>query len=171
MQDGQTQSEDVTKFRTQIAGFVESGWFTPFITTIIILNAITLGLSTYSHLLLPEINRAIAIFDACVTTIFVLEIGLKLYAYRLKFFSSGWNVFDLCIVAMALLPGAGAMSVYAGGARIACFAAVVCRADVAQDCGGIVPGDTGYWRDFDRACTHGLCCLRHGDHNVWRNES
>jgi len=41
----------------------------------------------------------------------VIEILLKLYAYRLSFFKSGWNIFDLSIVGIALVPASGPLAV------------------------------------------------------------
>ncbi|OPZ02290.1 MAG: Ion transport protein [Alphaproteobacteria bacterium ADurb.BinA305] len=35
---------------------------------------------------------------------FVVELALKLFVYRLRFFRSGWNVFDFTIVAITLAP-------------------------------------------------------------------
>jgi voltage-gated sodium channel len=104
-------ASEVSGARAFAMRIVEHKWFAPIITLIIVLNAITLGLGTYSAQLPADLVRAMSIFDGVVTTIFVLEIGLKLIAHRFKFFSSGWNVFDLLIVGVALVPGAGAFSV------------------------------------------------------------
>merc|ERR1739841_179940 len=43
--------------------------------------------------------------------VFIVEIGLKLFAHRLSFFRDGWNVFDFTIVGIALIPGAQSLSV------------------------------------------------------------
>jgi voltage-gated sodium channel len=48
------------------------------------------------------------VVDRTVLTIFVAEMTLKLYAYGLRFFTSAWNIFDLIVVSLGLLPeGAG----------------------------------------------------------------
>ena len=52
----------------------------------------------------------IALDLACLT-VFVVEIGLKLFAQRLSFFRNGWNIFDFVIVGIALIPGSNGMSV------------------------------------------------------------
>jgi voltage-gated sodium channel len=44
--------------------------------------------------------------------IFVVEISLRLYAYRASFFRGAWNVFDFIVVVIALAPGGGAYSVF-----------------------------------------------------------
>lgn len=101
---------NLTGARKWAASIVEHKWFAPFITAIIVLNAITLGMGTYD-VWPAAMQRGMILFDGIVTSIFVLEIGLKLIAYRWRFFKSGWNVFDLAIVSIALAPGTGAMSV------------------------------------------------------------
>ncbi len=89
---------------------VESRWFTIAITVVIVINAITLGLETW-----PEAMRrygtVLVILDTVALGIFVVEIAMKLWVYRLGFFKNGWNVFDFTIVAIALIPSAGALSV------------------------------------------------------------
>jgi len=49
--------------------------------------------------------------DAIAIGIFVVEILLKLIVYRMRFFKNGWNIFDFVIVAVALLPTGGSLSV------------------------------------------------------------
>jgi len=43
--------------------------------------------------------------------IFVVEIGLKLFARGGRFFRDGWNLFDLTVVLIALIPASGTLSV------------------------------------------------------------
>lgn len=96
--------------RARITAFVEGRIFRTAITVLIIINAVTLGLETFSGL--PEpILRAFAIFDVFVVGVFVIEIVLKLFAWRLAFFRSGWNIFDFAVVAVSILPGSEAFQV------------------------------------------------------------
>lgn len=90
--------------------FVESGPIQNFIITLIIFNAITLGLET-SELAQRYIGGFLLWAERFVLTVFVVEIGLKLFAYGPRFFKSGWNVFDLVIVSVALLPATGPLSI------------------------------------------------------------
>jgi voltage-gated sodium channel len=53
----------------------------------------------------------ILFIDKAILSVFIIEILLKLYAYRLSFFKSGWNIFDFLIVAIALVPASGPLSV------------------------------------------------------------
>lgn len=43
--------------------------------------------------------------------LFSIELLLKFYVYRFRFFRSGWNLFDLAIVAIAWAPTSGALTV------------------------------------------------------------
>ena len=49
--------------------------------------------------------------DRLCLGVFVVEILLKLFAHRLRFFQNGWNIFDFLIVGIALVPGSGSLSV------------------------------------------------------------
>ncbi|MEM8919901.1 MAG: ion transporter [Pseudomonadota bacterium] len=97
-------------FRSGVTALVEASWFNAFITFVIILNAITLGCATYQGWSAQTL-AFFRWFDAAVTFIFVVEIGLKLIAYRGAFFKNGWNVFDFAIVAIALAPVSQSFSV------------------------------------------------------------
>jgi voltage-gated sodium channel len=61
--------------------------------------------------LMEAAGPLIIALDRLCLTIFVIELGLKLFAQRLRFFRSGWNVFDFVIVGISLVPGAGAFTV------------------------------------------------------------
>ena len=109
MTDTQPQS-GIKKVREMIGAFIEGKYVQRFITTIIVLNAITLGLET-SKTVADEIGSILHVFDKIVITIFVIEIGCKLIYRDFGFFKIGWNVFDFIIVAIALIPDAGQLSV------------------------------------------------------------
>ena len=89
---------------------IELRRFTNFITAVIIVNAVTLGLET-SPTAMAAAGGVLRFVDAVCLAIFTIEVLAKLYVSRLAFFRSGWNVFDFVIVAIALLPAAGALSV------------------------------------------------------------
>ncbi|MBP6015067.1 MAG: ion transporter [Alphaproteobacteria bacterium] len=90
--------------------FIESDKFTAAIMVLIVVNAITLALET-SPSIMAAVGPALLAFDKIVLAIFVAELAAKLVVYRLSFFRSGWNVFDLTIVAIALLPASGPLAV------------------------------------------------------------
>ncbi len=84
--------------------------FELFITALIILNAITLGLET-SNIIMMRYGPILQVFDQFVLYVFVAELLAKLIAYRHRFFVDPWNIFDFIIVAIALMPSTGALSV------------------------------------------------------------
>ncbi|NJM51001.1 MAG: ion transporter [Sphingomonadales bacterium] len=88
----------------------ESRWFTNFILAVIIINAVTLGLETRSDVM-GYAGGLIQAIDKIAIAIFTGEIALKLFAYRMRFFRDGWNLFDLIIVISAYLPAGAGFSV------------------------------------------------------------
>jgi len=90
--------------------FVESRGFSLTIATVIIVNAITLGLET-SALAMEVAGPLLLALDSAALWVFTVEIGLKLWLYRARFFADPWNLFDLAIVAISWVPSAGPMSV------------------------------------------------------------
>ncbi|MGR3620838.1 ion transporter [Pseudophaeobacter sp.] len=93
--------------------FVERPVVTNTILGIIIFNAVTLGLGT-SDAVNARIGGLLGAIDKMVLAIFVAELALKLFAYRLKFFSSAWNIFDLLVVSVGLLPDKQGLSALRG---------------------------------------------------------
>ena len=96
----------MTKLRT----LIESNTFQRFIIAVIVINAITLGLET-SSAAMARFGGVLMVLDRIALAIFVIEIALKLIAYRHRFFCSGWNVFDFSIVAITLAPTGEGMAV------------------------------------------------------------
>ena len=93
-----------------LKNFIESRFINIFITLVILINAITLGLET-SEELVSEIGNMLIYVDKIALSIFVIELLIKLFVYRLSFFKSGWNVFDFIIVTIALIPTSGPLSI------------------------------------------------------------
>ena len=96
--------------RQRISEFVEHPKFTIFITTLIFINAITLGLETDASIT-RHFGGWLSKIDRLILALFTVELALKFYAYRFSFFRSGWNIFDFVIVFIAWLPTTGALSV------------------------------------------------------------
>lgn len=95
---------DRTHAASRLERFIETDVFRTTIITLIIMNAIILGILTYHRQLSPNLVYALRIADQAITYVFVVEITAKLVAYRHHFFKSGWNVFDFFVVAIALVP-------------------------------------------------------------------
>jgi voltage-gated sodium channel len=85
---------------------VSSDAFQNTIVAVIIVNAITIGVQTYS---IPGwLATLIEWTDRVFLGVFVVELVLRMAAdgFRLtRFFRSGWNAFDFLVVAAAFLPG------------------------------------------------------------------
>ncbi len=99
-----------TRVSDLLRGVVESQGFSLTITAVIIINALTLGLETSPQAMAIAGPYLLAL-DSAALWIFTIELGLKLWVYRSRFFSDAWNVFDLAIVAVAWVPSAGPLSV------------------------------------------------------------
>ena len=74
------------------------------VVTIIILNAILIGATTYK--LDPLFLEVIHFLDYVITIFFVIEILIRFIGEPIKsnFFKSGWNIFDTIIVTISLIP-------------------------------------------------------------------
>ena len=74
------------------------------VVSIIILNAVLIGATTYK--LDPLFLKIINYLDSGITVFFVVEILIRFIGEQKKsdFFKSGWNIFDTIIVAISLVP-------------------------------------------------------------------
>ncbi|MFK7838624.1 MAG: ion transporter [Sulfitobacter sp.] len=89
--------------------FLESRRFGNFVLSIIVLNAILLGLET-SETFVNMTGPVVGMLDNVCLGIFVVELLLKLFVYRFRFFRDGWNVFDFLIVGISLVPATQGLS-------------------------------------------------------------
>jgi len=96
--------------RGRIAHYIENKYFITFITIVIAINAVTLGLETDKGIMARH-GDLLHFLDRAALTIFVVEIALKFFVYRLNFFRAGWNVFDFAIVSIAFIPAIGPLSI------------------------------------------------------------
>ncbi|MBT3534112.1 MAG: ion transporter [Rhodospirillaceae bacterium] len=96
--------------RQRVAQFTASPRFVGAITVLILINAATLGLETDAGIV-AAYGPLLTWTDKLILIVFTMELSLKFYAHRLGFFRSGWNIFDLVIVAVAWMPASGAFSI------------------------------------------------------------
>jgi voltage-gated sodium channel len=94
----------------KLLNLIESNLFTFGITALILVNAITLGLET-DQSITARYGGLLHWIDRIILVLFSIELLLKFYVYRFRFFRSGWNLFDLAIVAIAWAPTSGALTV------------------------------------------------------------
>ena len=103
-------SSHLSPVRKAVASLVEGRAATSFITALILVNAVTLGMETDASWQ-ASYGPFLYWVDKVILVIFTIELALKFFAYRLAFFRSGWNLFDLAIVTIAWVPTSGALAV------------------------------------------------------------
>ncbi len=96
--------------RARTASLLESKTTGRIIIGVILFNAVILGLET-SDEVMADAGALIYALDRACLAFFVVEILAKLFAYRFAFFRNGWNVFDLIIVGISLVPASAGLSV------------------------------------------------------------
>lgn len=104
-------TEQLSDWRVRLYYWIESRLIQRGIITVIILNAVILGLET-----VPAINNPygeiLYQLDRICLTIFVIELSLAIIAMGPKaFFREPWRIFDFIVVGIALIPATGAFSV------------------------------------------------------------
>ena len=89
---------------------LESARFQHSISGLIVVNAITLGLET-SPTVMETAGTVLHLLDRVILAVFVIELLAKFAVYRTRFHKDPWNVFDLIVVGIALMPATGSLSV------------------------------------------------------------
>lgn len=96
--------------REQVLRLVESSRFTNFILGVILFNAVILGMQTATQTL-ASWQPALYVLDKACLAIFVVELVVRLFVWRARFFKDPWSIFDLTVVAIALVPASGPLAV------------------------------------------------------------
>jgi len=104
------QAHTAPHWRARLAVTVERPPVQTFITVLIIVNAITLGLETSSGVM-ARWGGVLHVIDRAILTVFVVEIALRLVAHGPRFFRDPWGIFDFVVVGIALVPATGPFSV------------------------------------------------------------
>lgn len=76
--------------------------FNTFIIFVIVFNSIILGLEAVFFQ--SESNELFSLLNKICLYIFIVELSLKLMAWRRDFFRDGWNIFDFAIVLICMIP-------------------------------------------------------------------
>ena len=101
---------NLTGNRKWVADLVEGPTCVGIITGLILLNAVTLGLETDKSVM-ASFSSLLITLDYGILIAFTIELAAKFYAYRLDFFKSGWNIFDLLIVVISWMPSSGPFAI------------------------------------------------------------
>ncbi|MEL7544106.1 MAG: ion transporter [Pseudomonadota bacterium] len=96
--------------RERIRGFITQRSVERFITTLIVINAITLGLET-SDSVMATWGPVLLTIDKIILAIFVIEIVARMYAFGGAFWRDPWSIFDFAVVGVAMLPATDNLSV------------------------------------------------------------
>ena len=94
-----------------IKRFIESPIFQNTIILLIVVNSLLIGLET-SDYWMTHYGHIIDQVDLAILGVFVIEIGLKLLVYHYRFFKNAWNVFDLAIILISVVPAASSFTVF-----------------------------------------------------------
>ena len=97
--------------REKVTQLVDHPRFQQFIVALIVINSILIGLET-SHTIMDKFGVIIDQIDLVILGVFVVEILLKVFAYRLGFFKNAWNLFDLAVILISVLPAANSFTVF-----------------------------------------------------------
>ena len=102
--DDNTNGVQLTYTMSQVAGFFRSlavsRIFNLITLVIIIINTLLLALQSVPDFK-ARIGWYIAVTDSIFLSYYIIEILLKFFAYRFRFFGDIWNIFDLIIVVAA----------------------------------------------------------------------
>ncbi|HBK56662.1 MAG TPA: ion transporter [Xanthomonadales bacterium] len=80
------------------------------VLALILINAVILGLETWP-VAMATVGPTLKAIDQVLLAVFVVEIGLRIVAWRGAFFRDPWSLFDFTVVAIALLPATGPFAV------------------------------------------------------------
>jgi voltage-gated sodium channel len=97
-------------WRARLADIAESTAVQRFVTALIVVNAVTLGLETAPSVM-DRYGFWLEWIDHIILWVFVAELAAKMIGRGLAFYRNGWNLFDLVVVGIALAPATGALSV------------------------------------------------------------
>lgn len=90
--------------------FIEHKRFQHFITALIVINGVILGLAT-SKSLMADYGALLEFLDMAIVALFTVEIALRIAVYRLDFFKDPWSLFDFFVVAISLVPAGENLSI------------------------------------------------------------
>mgnify|MGYP003293080795 CR=1 FL=1 len=88
---------------------VASQAFSNFILSVVIVNSVVLGLET-SPSMAKSCGTLLSAIDKVCLYIFIVETVMKILTLRLKYFKSGWNIFDFSIVLSSIVSSFPALS-------------------------------------------------------------
>jgi voltage-gated sodium channel len=77
---------------------------------LIIFNALILGLETVPVAMMAY-GTWLILIDHVILWLFVIELAIRFFVHRARFFRDGWSLFDTAVVAISFIPDGGALSI------------------------------------------------------------
>jgi voltage-gated sodium channel len=110
MQEVLTRADEADTPRARAARLVLSPMFQRVVIGLILLNAVTLGLET-SESVMEDWGGLLHAIDTALLALFTVELAIRIYAFRGRFFRDPWGLFDFVIVAISWVPDSGPLAV------------------------------------------------------------
>jgi len=110
MQEVLTRADEADTLRARAARLVLSPLFQRVVIGLILLNAVTLGLET-SGTVMETWGGLLSVIDRALLVLFTIELAIRIYAFRGRFFRDPWGLFDFVIVAISWAPSSGPFAV------------------------------------------------------------
>src|SRR5690606_8496978 len=89
--------------RRRAKALVDSIGFQRAVLTVILVNAVALGVEPAPSGV-ADYRTLLAVLEICILVAFGVEMVIRLYAGGPAFFRDPWNLLDLIVVALAMLP-------------------------------------------------------------------
>ncbi|GAA6131531.1 ion transporter [Halopseudomonas sabulinigri] len=97
-------------WRQRLADWLDRPAVQYLITTLILINAVILGLET-SPSAMQHWGGGLKALDQLILACFVIEIGLRFAAHGWRLLRDPWGLFDTLVIAIALVPASGPLAV------------------------------------------------------------
>jgi voltage-gated sodium channel len=94
----------------RLRGIIENPWTERVVMTLIVVNAVTLGMET-SQAVMARWGTLLHVLDQAILAVFVIELLSRMALQRTAFFRDGWNVFDFLVIGVSLAPATDAFTV------------------------------------------------------------
>src|SRR6478672_2266816 len=97
--------------RERARNLVEGTRFQGAIVAVILVNAALIGVEA-TPVLMQRHGRVVDVLVVLTLIIFTMEIAARIYAHGTGFSRSAWNLFDLAVVMISVIPGGGGYSLF-----------------------------------------------------------
>jgi voltage-gated sodium channel len=97
-------------WRTRLGNWIAQPKVEHVLIALILINALILGLETFPAIM-ERYGTLLKALDAVILAVFVVEIFLRSVSHGPRFFKDPWSLFDLAVVAIALVPASGPLAV------------------------------------------------------------